>query len=143
MAKRMSRGLRNRNPGNIRRGAFRYRGELRTSTDGEFRQFEAVEWGYRAIFVLLHTYALRHGCRTIASMIARYAPPSENNTAVYVRRIVAATALAPDAPLDTLDASVMPRLVAAISEVENGVPAVAEDVWRGWELFCADFGRKG
>ena len=55
----MSRGLRNNNPGNIRRSKVRYRGEVHPSQDPEFRQFSAPEWGYRAIFVLLDTYRVR------------------------------------------------------------------------------------
>ena len=57
----MSRGLRNRNPGNIRRSGVRYVGEKVPSGDPEFREFVAVEWGYRAMFVLLYTYRLRYG----------------------------------------------------------------------------------
>ena len=41
---KMSRGLRNNNPGNIRLGNFRYKGERATSSDSAFRQFESVEW---------------------------------------------------------------------------------------------------
>ena len=140
MSRRISRGLRNLNPGNIRRGSFRYRGERAISTDKAFRQFEAIEWGYRAVFVLLHTYARRYGCRTLEAMIGRYAPPSENDTGAYLRRVCAATHLAPDRPLDTLDESVMRPVVAAISEVENGVPAREEDLLHGWRLFYGDFG---
>ena len=39
-----------------------------------------MPWGYRAMFVLLHTYRVRHGCRTLREMISRYAPPMENHT---------------------------------------------------------------
>ena len=49
----MSRGLSNRNPGNIRQSAVRYKGEVRPSRDPAFKQFESMPWGYRAIFVLL------------------------------------------------------------------------------------------
>ena len=75
----LSRGLRNRNPGNIRRSGVRYKGECARSTDAEFRQFESMEWGYRAMFVLLDSYS-RKGYRTIRQMISRYAPPIENHT---------------------------------------------------------------
>ena len=50
----MSRGLENRNPGNIRHSSSRYRGEVRPSRDPAFKEFEAIEWGYRAIFVTQH-----------------------------------------------------------------------------------------
>ena len=65
-----SRGLRNNNPGNIRRSATRYRGEVE-SNDTAFKSFESMPMGYRAMFVLLHTYNIKHGLRSIAEMIAR------------------------------------------------------------------------
>ena len=76
----MARGLDNRNPGNIRRSKVRYRGEVRPSRDPDFKQFETLAWGYRAIFVLLDTYRIRYGLDTIRGMISRWAPPSENHT---------------------------------------------------------------
>lgn len=139
MTRKMSRGLRNLNPGNIRRGSFRYKGERAESSDAAFRQFESIEWGYRAMFVLLHTYAVKHGCRTLRDMINRYAPPSENNTEGYIRRVADATHLLPDEPIFTTDAAVMTAVVAAMSEVENGVAANMSDIWSGWRLFIADF----
>jgi hypothetical protein len=36
----------------------------------------------------------------------------------------------------------MTAVVAAMSEVENGVEAKMSDVCRGWELFVADFPEK-
>lgn len=135
-----SRGQRNLNPGNIRRSKVRYKGEKAESTDPEFRQFESIEWGYRAMFVLLHTYSVRYGCDTLSKMISRYAPPSENDTAAYIRRVALRTGIDPDRPIDTADASVMPKIVAAMSEVENGVGAIREEVLRGWQLYVDDFG---
>ena len=73
----MSRGLANNNPGNIRRSKVRYKGEVQPSRDPSFKQFESLAWGYRAVFMLLHTYRVRHGLRTIREMISRWAPPSE------------------------------------------------------------------
>lgn len=138
----MSRGLRNLNPGNIRLGSFLYRGERARSSDSAFRQFEAIEWGYRAMFVLLHTYAVKHHCRSLRDFVARYAPPSENNTEAYLRRVATATHIGPDERISTTDGATMTAIVAAMSEVENGVEAKMSDVCRGWELFVADFPEK-
>ena len=137
---RISRGLRNLNPGNIRRGNFRYKGECATSTDAEFRQFESIEWGYRAMFVVLHTYATKHHCHTIRTMVSRYAPRSENDTESYIRRVCRRTHLEADTPLDTLDGETMIKIVSAMSEVENGATATHRDVANGWQLFFDDFG---
>ena len=88
----MSRGLANNNPGNIRRSKVRYKGEVQPSRDPAFKQFESPAWGYRAVFMLLHTYRVRHGLRTIREMISRWAPPSENHTEAYIRAVAAETA---------------------------------------------------
>lgn len=132
----VSRGLDNCNPGNIRRSRVRYKGELPHSTDPEFRQFESVEWGYRAIFMLLYTYHHRHGCRTLRQMIDRYAPPSENPTSAYLRFVSQQSGIDPDYVLDVTNKILMVEVVCAISHFENGVPADRNAVCRGWELFC-------
>lgn len=131
----MSRGLDNRNPGNIRRSQVRYKGEVRPSRDPEFKEFESLAWGYRAIFVLLDTYRIRYGIDTIRGMISRWAPPSENHTDAYVRAVVRRTGIAEERPLDTRDRRTMIPLAAAISQVENGVAADMKAVEQGWELF--------
>lgn len=131
----MARGLDNRNPGNIRRSKVRYRGEVRPSRDPDFKQFESLAWGYRAIFVLLDTYRIRYGLSTIRGMISRWAPPSENHTEVYIRAVAADTGLDPDQKLDTHDPQTMIPLAAAISRVENGTAADLRDVEAGWRLF--------
>ena len=124
----MSRGLENRNPGNIRLSRVRYQGEVRPSRDPEFRQFESLAWGYRAIFVLLDTYRRRYGLDTLRGMLSRWAPPSENRTDAYIRAVAGER-------LDTRDRRTMVPVAASISRVENGVKADRAEVERGWELF--------
>ncbi|MDE5691381.1 MAG: structural protein P5 [Alistipes sp.] len=131
----MSRGLKNCNPGNIRRSAGTYKGEVRPSRDPAFKQFETMAWGYRAIFVLLDIYRTRHGLRTIAEMIGRWAPPTENRTQTYIRTVAQRTGIAADRPLDTRDRATMIPIAAAISLVENGTAAEMQEVEKGWELF--------
>ncbi|MEG2365609.1 MAG: structural protein P5 [Alistipes sp.] len=131
----MSRGLTNCNPGNIRRSKVRYKGEVQPSRDRAFKQFESLAWGYRAIFMLLHTYHVRYGLHTVERMIARWAPPTENHTQQYIRYVADAVGVAPNEPLETLDAATMIPIAAAISEVENGTHANLEQVREGWRLF--------
>lgn len=131
----MSRGLANCNPGNIRRSSSRYRGEVRPSRDPDFKQFESIEWGYRAIFVTLNTYRRKYGLRTIREMISRWAPPVENHTEAYIRAVTARTGFSADAVLDTRSRKQMVPLIAAMSEVENGVKADFRAVERGWVLY--------
>ena len=130
----MTRGLRNRNPGNIRKSGTAYMGEVRPSQDAAFKQFETMAWGYRAVFVLLDSYR-RRGYVTLRQMIARYAPPVENDTGNYVRCVSAWSGIDADEPLDTNDRITMLAVVAAISRMENGREAVMSDVEAGWALF--------
>ena len=131
----MSRGLTNCNPGNIRQSKTRYKGERRPSRDSEFKEFESVAYGYRAMFVLLDTYSRRYGLCTIRQMLNRYAPPKENFTEGYIRFVSAKTGIAPDEIINSRAARDMVPIVAAMSQIENGTPAVMVDVHRGWELF--------
>lgn len=130
--------MKNFNPGNIRRSRVRYRGEVVPSSDAEFKQFRSPAWGYRAIFVVLDTYRLRHGLDTVAGMIARWAPPSENRTQDYIRFVADAVGTAPDAPIDTRDRETMLRFAAAVSRMENGQTADPAQVEEGWRLFAGE-----
>ena len=134
----MSRGTRNCNPGNIRHNRVRYKGEVHPSLDPAFKQFESMEWGYRAIFILLDTYRSRYGLDTIRGIITRYAPPEENHTALYIEALCDMTGIGADEPLDTRSRKVMVPLVAAMSKVENGVKASWHEVNSGFDLtgFC-------
>lgn len=131
----MSRGLRNFNPGNIRNSPTKYEGEIENATDRAFKRFASMAYGYRAMFMLLHTYQRRHGLNTIREMITRYAPPSENHTDEYVRAVAIWASLEPDRKITTTCRNFMVPVVAAMSRVENGVKAVMADVEAGWELF--------
>lgn len=131
----MSRGLRNCNPGNIRRSKVRYKGEVQPSRDAEFKEFRSMGYGYRAMFVLLDSYRSRYGLCTIRQMLGRYAPPSENFTEGYVRFVSSRTGIAPDEIVNTRAARDMVPIVAAMSQIENGVPATMDDVELGWRLF--------
>lgn len=130
----LPRGLRNNNAGNIRLSKTRYLGEVVPSSDKAFKQFKTMAWGYRAVFVLLDSY-FRKGLVTLRQMISRYAPPNENDTESYICNVAQNAVVDPDAPLDVNDRNVMILVVAAISNVENGIPADIDDVVEGWELF--------
>lgn len=129
-----ARGLRNNNPLNIRLSATRWKGEVRPSQDKAFCQFETMAYGYRAGLKLLRNYAERYGCRTVRTMISRWAPPSENDTRSYISTVCHLARLDADRRLNTDDRRTMCRMAAAMSQVENGVPAVMADVEAGWEL---------
>lgn len=130
----MSRGISNCNPGNIRISKVKYLGEVTPSKDKAFKQFSTMAWGYRAMFVLLHTYS-KNGYKTIRQMINRYAPPIENHTENYIKFVAERAKVFADVEVDTTDPAEMIPVVSAMSQMENGVPAVTEQVQDGWKLF--------
>ena len=130
----VSRGISNCNPGNIRISKVKYLGEITPSKDKAFKQFSTMAWGYRAMFVLLHTYS-KNGYKTIRQMISRYAPPIENHTENYIKFVSDRSGIFADVELDTNDPAEMIPVVSAMSQMENGVPTVAEQVRQGWELY--------
>lgn len=115
--KRIPRGIRNHNPGNIRHGSAKWQGLAAVQSDPEFCVFSAPHWGLRALARLLLTYRRRYHLTTTRQLIGRWAPPSENDTGAYVAVVAKALGLKPDAeiPLDF-----WPSLVAAIVRHENG-----------------------
>lgn len=132
----MSRGLRNNNPGNIRQNSDHFLGEVKPSSDPSFKQFESIEYGYRAIFVTLNTYQKKYGLSTIRAMISRWAPPKDNNdTEAYIRAVSSESGVPENSHITSTNKDVMVPIVAAMSRVENGVAANIIEVQRGWDLF--------
>lgn len=127
------RGLRNNNPGNIRKSKDKFEFEVCPSADPDFKQFYTMYYGYRAMFVILRNYSQIHGLGTIRGMISRWAPTSENDTAMYVDTVSAKSGIPADDPVDVNNREQMIRIVAAMSEVENGRPADMREVIKGWE----------
>lgn len=130
----MTRGLRNNNPGNLRLSKDKWQGLRSVQTDKEFFQFETMAYGYRALIRTLQNYRKLHKCQTIADFISRWAPKIENNTAAYIQRVCREMQVATTYVPDVNDKTTMCNFAAAISQVENGIPAVLADVCAGWEL---------
>lgn len=79
-----TRGIRNNNPANIRRGC-KWKGLTEKQTDKEFCQFTTMTWGVRALLVTLRTYVKKYNLHTVREIITRWAPPSDgNNTEKYI-----------------------------------------------------------
>lgn len=128
-----ARGLRNCNPGNIRITKDKWQGLRPVQEDKEFFQFTEMKWGYRALIKTLQNYHRLHGCRTIADFINRWAPKHENNTSGYISRVCKEMQVPTTYVPNVDDKTTMCAFAAAISQVENGVPAVMSDVESGWE----------
>lgn len=130
----MARGLNNNNPLNIRKDGKHWVGEKEPSTDKSFKQFISMAYGYRAAFVNLASYRER-GLDTIDKIIRRWAPPCENNTESYIKHVEEWSGVPRHKILlkaGSKDDYV--KIVCAMSRVENGMPAVEEDVRKGFAL---------
>ena len=106
----LPRGLRLRNPGNIRPGAGFY-GEM--GDDGGYAEFESDEAGIRAIQRLLGTYGSKYGINTLRGLANRYAPPSENPTSNYLDFLSEKTGIGPDEEIDLAGrgADIIPAII--------------------------------
>lgn len=130
----LPRGLRNNNPGNIRRNSDVFQGEVNPSRDKDFKQFKSMAYGYRAMFKILSNYYRKYSLTTIRKMIGRWAPENENNTSAYVSLVSSYAGIGPDDPINVNDQEQMIRIVAGMSKVENGREPVMSDVIAGWNL---------
>ena len=129
----LPRGLRNNNPGNIRKNSDVFQGE-KTSSDKEFKQFKSMAYGYRAIFKILSNYYRNYKLDTIRKIIGRWAPENENNTNAYIKAVSDYAGISADDPINVNDREQMTRIVAGMSKVENGREADMPDVIAGWNL---------
>ena len=70
---------------------------------------------------LLKNYYSRHNAKSLASIINRWAPPTENNTASYIEAVSVKVGYPSHTDMDAQTfAEKLPRIVAAIARHENG-----------------------
>jgi len=108
-------GLRNNNPGNIRPGDD-WRGMIGEA--GGFVVFENIAFGIRALGIDLRT-KINNGYDTTELIIFRYAPPIENDTLEYIRRVVDTTGIPQNRELSA-DPETLAKLCRGIINVELG-----------------------
>lgn len=123
-----ARGIRNNNPGNIRRSADSWQGLAPTQSDPEYFQFTSMVYGVRAAAKILRNYASRYGINTVAGIITRWAPHVENPTAAYITNVSRALAVSPTQTIDVNNEATLRRLLTAIFRQENGGDFVDTEV---------------
>lgn len=136
-----SRGIRNNNPGNIRVGVL-FDGIAtpgqRTpvqKTEKEFSVFISPEMGLRALTRNFLTSNKKNGRDTVRKMITRFAPPSENDTEAYIKKVAGAVGIASDVPVDLTDPNTMLSFLKAVITHENGTqPFTDEMILEGMSL---------
>lgn len=118
--KKLPRGYRNNNPLNIRISANDWIGKVKNNTDGVFEQFSDMAYGYRAALVTMRTYITNYGLDTVAKIISRWAPESENNTLAYIKHVCDIADLTPDTIVSRNDKDTLTKMAYAMSIIENG-----------------------
>ena len=127
----LPRGIRNNNPLNIRKGN-NWQGEREHQVDPSFEEFETIQMGLRAGFIILRNYqrnslAPKMRANTIRKIINRWAPPSENNTLKYIDTVARRSGLNPDELIAYRDKPRMLAVVEAMCFVECG-QAIDKDI---------------
>lgn len=135
--KKVPRGIRNCNPGNIRHGEnweglHPYSKEL----DESFCVFVSPKYGIRALCKILMNYNKLYCISTVAGIINRYAPPVENETDAYITHIANKLGVNPIEPINILQPEVMYLLISAIILHENGKNPYSEEEIRGGMLLA-------
>lgn len=116
----MTRGIRNKNAGNIEKGDPWQGLASDQSSDDRFCVFSGEKWGIRAIARILTTYKDKHGLDTIEGIIGRWAPSFENPTDIYAAYIINVLNIMPGEKVDVTDYQIMKAIVEAIIQFENG-----------------------
>ena len=145
----MKRGLRNNNPLNIRLNATCWQGMCKEQTDKAFVQFKTMAYGYRAAWRTLFTYFYRFVTQkksfTVANIIARWAPPAENDTQNYIRTMLILTGIGGQEKLLPPDNVAgyhkLSKLIGAMTVMENGISMEEVDweaIQEGYRLAFPD-----
>ena len=143
---KLTRGLRNNNPLNIRLSKTKWLGQIKAvptregleGSEKAFCVFESMAYGWRAAFRLLcHTYYGKYKLRTIRDIIYRWAPLKENNTPAYIRHVSDYTGIWPDRELgDPRTHPVQWLMIGfAMAVMENGTVNINSiPMLKGWEM---------
>ena len=132
-----ARGIRNKNPGNLRHGN-KWQGLAQEQTDSAFCQFESMEYGCRALMKTLQTYHNKYDLDNIEGIIARWAPTNENDTMSYINSVSKRLGINSKESLDLEhNPKLYLELAKAIAIHENGREAldISDETWnKAYEL---------
>lgn len=115
------RGMRNNNPGNIKKSSNAWVGKL-ASTDAEFEQFRTYVYGVRAMIKLVSNY-INNGHNSLQKIVARWAPEAAGNrTSSYINYVSFPPGYQYLNPVSVLraDKATLKRLVLPMADYENG-----------------------
>jgi hypothetical protein len=129
------RGIRNNNPGNIRVSSTAWIGKLYDISDEKaFERFETMEYGIRALLVILRTYINKYKLHTIEGIIRRFAPSTENDTEAYIKSVCKETGFERNMTLFFDLEDMLPVVVGIIKHENGGLYGITnEQIEKAWE----------
>lgn len=136
------RGIANNNPGNIEHSSIVWRGMAELQTDPRFVQFEAPEWGFRAMARIIRTHYAQ-GAQTLRTQVTEWAPPgpiepgiAENDTEAYIADVAQRCGMSPDAVIVIPD-DLFNLLSATCWHEQGQMPYDAKIIQKGIDLEAA------
>lgn len=130
--KKISRGQRNNNPGNIRKSKDKWQGLAAHQPDNEFFTFKDPTYGIRAMARIIIKYQDDYNCHTITDIINRWAPPNGDrngsapggeytqNTKGYINAVAKAAGVHPTQHIDVHHFDTLFPIMKAMMKHEMG-----------------------
>lgn len=138
MEHNITRGIRNNNPCNIRKGGSSWLGEvnlLNGKSDESFCQFKNMVYGLRAAFKTLKTYREKYGTTTVSGIIQRWAPPADgNNTENYIKCVEKISGINRIWPIFDNESQLYIDVVEAMCWVESKYTPNKDDLLRAFKM---------
>lgn len=123
-AAKLPRGIRNRNPLNIKYSpGNRWVGQAGRDGGG-FVVFDTAEHGVRAAAKLLRTYMTKYGLTTIDAIAKRWSPDANGYSGAYAAAVSKFSGVAKDKPLSMSDPTTLAKVIAGMMGMENGAAYV-------------------
>ena len=135
LGQELPRGIRNNNPGNIKRSGESWEGLANPGDMTDYQRRETVfcvfsepVWGLRAMGRVLLNYQTKHRLTTVAAMIGRWAPPDDDNkTKAYVSFVAQRMNIGEGEVFDFRNPDRGPLMMSAIVRQENGIQPYSAD----------------
>lgn len=109
------------NPFNIRYNIHNdWLGVVRGKTHNDFEEFTEMRYGLRAGLKLLLRYYNGYGLHTIRDIITKFAPPTENDTEVYIAYVARQVGVEPDDEIDLNKKATLISVAKWMLKMETG-----------------------
>lgn len=123
---------RNNNPLNIRYSSSNNWNGKGSDNGSGFENFESADHGLRAGLKLMRNH-ISNGDDTLGSLIRKWAPPSENDTAQYAQFVSSKTGIPVDAKLDPNNPQQMQTIAKAMAQQEGYKASISDgQLNRAW-----------